>query len=134
VRIVLAHGCFDCLHYGHLLHLEEARKLGERLVVSITADKYIAKPGRPIYNERARSAMLRALRCVDDVVVAQSPTAVESIRRVMPRVFVKGLDYCERGIIAEELVVCREIGCDIAYTPTEKYSTTDLIRRLSCEA
>ena len=60
--IVLCQGCFDILHIGHVLHLEAAKKLGNKLVVAITPDKYIKKgPGRPRFDEKQRMAMLAAL-------------------------------------------------------------------------
>ena len=92
--VVLAHGCFDVLHSGHLLHLREARKLGDRLVVSITADEFIHKgPGRPIFDQYERAAALRELRCVDEVIISYCGGPEASLRSVMPNIYVKGKEY-----------------------------------------
>lgn len=130
MRLVLAHGCFDCLHYGHLAHLKAARRLGDYLIVSVTADRFVAKPGRPIFDEYRRAQMLRALRAVDQVVINFAPDASEMIRELKPAVFVKGADYAASGIIAPERAACEEVGAKIHYTHTEKYSTTALLAKI----
>src|SRR5437868_5848659 len=75
-KIVLANGCFDILHVGHVRYLEGARALGDALVVAINSDRSVRAlkgPGRPILNEKERSTLVSALRCVDHVVVFDEP-------------------------------------------------------------
>ena len=89
---VMANGCFDLLHPGHVAHLHEARSMGDYLIVSLTLDVHVGKgPGRPIYTWADRAALLRELRCVDQVV--PTANAVDAIRMFRPDIFVKGADY-----------------------------------------
>lgn len=93
-RVVHCHGCFDIVHPGHVRHLEHARSLGDRLIVSITADEFIDKGvSRPLFDEGLRAGNLAALSCVDWVVVNPSPTAVDLLRAVEPDIYVKGAEY-----------------------------------------
>lgn len=93
-RVVQCHGCFDIVHPGHIRHLQHARTLGERLIVSITADEFIDKgTSRPLFAERLRAENLAALSCVDWVVVSPSPTAESLLSNTRPDVYVKGAEY-----------------------------------------
>ena len=124
-KVVLANGCFDPFHYGHLLHLRAARDLGDVLVVSVTRDKHVNKgPGRPVFTEKQRCEMLRALAIVDEVVLADN--ALDALQQVDPDVFVKGREY-EGNIEAEHESYCRARGIEIAFTGTQKFSSTDLL-------
>ena len=87
-KIVQCHGTFDLLHPGHIHHLEEARALGDLLVVTVTAEKFVNKgPGRPFFNDELRATSLAALVCVDYVVVVPFPAAVEAIECVKPAIY-----------------------------------------------
>src|SRR5262245_7136079 len=91
---VLAHGVFDVLHLGHIRHLQEARKLGDRLVVSVTPDEHVNKGiGRPVFTAAERVEALKALDCVDDAFVNDSANATTAIAAVKPTTYVKGIDY-----------------------------------------
>ncbi|MCA9307838.1 MAG: adenylyltransferase/cytidyltransferase family protein, partial [Phycisphaerales bacterium] len=93
-RVVQCHGCFDIVHPGHVRHLEHARRLGERLLVSITADEFIDKGvARPLFGESLRAGNLAALACVDWVLINPAPTAAELLRQLRPDVYVKGAEY-----------------------------------------
>jgi rfaE bifunctional protein nucleotidyltransferase chain/domain len=123
--VVLANGVFDLLHFGHLLHLEAAKKLGDKLVVSITQDVSVKKgPGRPIYNEFQRSRLVAALRCVDDVMICES--LLEALADVRPDILVKGTDYRD-GLEADHTAYCEKHGIKIVFTDTPKLSATELI-------
>src|SRR5210317_600452 len=75
-KIVLCHGVFDLLHIGHIKHLEKAKNFGDKLVVTITADKFVNKgPGRPAFNENLRSEAIASIGVVDYVAINDSPTA-----------------------------------------------------------
>lgn len=100
--IVLANGCFDPFHYGHLLHLQAARELGDCLIVSVTEDEHVNKgPGRPVFKLHQRVAMIRALAIVDDVI--STKTSEEAIRHIKPHIYVKGLEY--KGHLPEQKLV-----------------------------
>jgi rfaE bifunctional protein nucleotidyltransferase chain/domain len=139
MKVVLCHGCFDVLHLGHIRHLQEARKLGDKLIVSLTTDRHVNKgPGRPYFSADQRREQLLALKCVDDVVFSDSHSAEEIIERIKPAFYVKGPDYAEfkdPTLIKEMGAVYRNGGA-IVTTDAEKWSSTDLLRafRLSEEA
>ena len=89
--IVLCHGVFDLLHYGHIEHLQEAKAQGDVLVVSVTAAKYVNKgPGRPYFNDQQRMAFLASLEFVDYVLLSEAVTVHEIVKYVQPNVYVKG--------------------------------------------
>lgn len=93
-RIVHCHGVFDLLHIGHIRYLEQARELGDVLVVTVTPDRYVNKgPHRPAFTESLRAEVLAALDCVDYVAINRWPTAVETIRLLRPDVYAKGAEY-----------------------------------------
>ena len=122
---VLTNGCFDLLHYGHLMHLEAARKWGDELWVSVTDDIHVNKGrGRPIYPQEHRVALLRALRCVDKVITVSG--LIEAIDICKPQVLVKGIDYAQ-GLHDIHEKYCRDRGIEIRYTLTEKLSATEMI-------
>ncbi len=92
--VVHCHGCFDIVHPGHVRHLEHARQLGKRLVVTVTADEFIQKGnGRPFFSEYLRAENLAALSCVDWVYINPYPTAFELLNKLQPDVYVKGVEY-----------------------------------------
>src|ERR1700751_825373 len=92
--VVHAHGTFDLLHLGHVRHLEAAGALGDVLVVTVTADRFVNKgPGRPACNEGMRAEMLAALQDVDFVAINPEPDAVGALSAIRPDVYVKGQDY-----------------------------------------
>src|ERR1700753_2202357 len=92
--IVQAHGTFDLLHLGHVRHLEAASALGDVLVVTVTADRFVNKgPGRPAFNEGMRAEMLASLEYIDLVAINHDPDAVGAISAIRPDVYVKGQDY-----------------------------------------
>ena len=92
--VVQCHGTFDLVHPGHIYHLEEAKELGDALVVTITAEKFVNKgPGRPYFNDPIRARSLAALACVDYVVLIPHAAAVEAIDAVKPNIYCKGREY-----------------------------------------
>jgi cytidyltransferase-like protein len=128
VRTVQCHGCFDLLHIGHLRHFAAAKQAGDRLVVSVTSDAYVQKgPGRPAFPAHVRAEAVRAVRCVDDVVISDAPTAANAIRTIRPQVFAKGIDYAG-GIHPEEQAAIADVGAELLITTTEKWSSTALLR------
>lgn len=95
-RIVFTNGCFDLLHVGHVRSLEQARALGDRLLVAVNRDAEVRRQkgrGRPIVGERQRAEVLAALECVDWVVLFREPTPLATIRALRPDVLAKGGDW-----------------------------------------
>ena len=127
--IVLANGCFDVLHAGHVLHLEAAAKLGDRLVVSLTLDEHVNKgPRRPFNDWESRALVLRALRCVSEVV--PSIGGVESVMAYRPDIFVKGKDYKGASVIEPVRAACALVGAKLVFTETPKTSFSDKLSAL----
>src|ERR1700679_1590039 len=92
--IVHCHGCFDIVHPGHIHHLQYARKLGDLLIVSVSADSQVNKgPDRPLIPDDLRAASLAALECVDAVYLNPQPTAVGLLDALKPDIYVKGREY-----------------------------------------
>lgn len=132
-RVVHCHGCFDCLCIGHIRHLQAARQLGDMLIVTVTPDRYVNKPGRPIFSEDIRAECLAALECVDYVAVNEWPDAVETIRLLRPDVYVKGAEYRGKmtaALRAEEAAI-HAVGGRLVFVDTPQFHTTELIERLS---
>jgi rfaE bifunctional protein nucleotidyltransferase chain/domain len=100
-RLVLANGCFDLLHVGHVRYLEGARRLGDALLVAVNGDASVRRlkgPGRPIMPEAERAEILAALSCVDYVLVFADETVDALISRLRPAVHAKGTDYTEESV------------------------------------
>lgn len=128
--VVLCHGVFDLLHYGHIEHLKEAKAQGDILVVSVTAAKYVNKgPGRPYFNDRQRMMFLANLECVDYVLLSESVTVHDIVEFVQPDVYVKGQEYAVAendvtGNITSEKKIVERYGGRIYFTQGEVYSST----------
>lgn len=107
-KLVFTNGCFDLLHPGHVDLLERARALGDRLVVGLNSDRSVRVlkgPTRPFWSESDRAAMLRALRCVDEVIVFDDETPARLIEQIRPQVLVKGGDWPVEQIVGADLVL-----------------------------
>lgn len=133
--VALAHGVFDLLHLGHVRHLEEARRHGDMLVVTVTADPFVNKgPGRPVFSELLRAQMIAALEHVDLVAVNPAPTAVNVLNTVKPSVYVKGSDYADAaadvtGGIVDERNAVETHGGRMVFTDDITFSSSSLINR-----
>jgi rfaE bifunctional protein nucleotidyltransferase chain/domain len=124
---VLAHGVFDLLHIGHVRHLWAARGMGDKLIVSITADEFVGKgPGRPVFSADHRSDVLISLKFVDEVVLSEAPNAVKIIERIKPGIFVKGSDYRD-SLDPEERAAVERVGGRVEFTDEVTFSSTTLI-------
>jgi len=133
--IVQAHGTFDLLHLGHVRHLEAARKLGDMLIVTVTADRFVNKgPGRPVFNAELRAEMLATLEYVDWVAINDAADAVSAIDRIRPSIYIKGQDYQNPdGDITGKITLERDAveahGGKIHFTDEVTFSSTELINR-----
>lgn len=131
-RIVFTNGCFDVLHLGHTRYLEEARALGDLLVVGLNSDSSVRGlkgPRRPIVPEAERAELLAALAAVDYVVLFDELTPEALLRRVRPDLHVKGGDY--RAEDLKEAPLVRSLGGEVKVMPlVEGHSTTDIVRTI----
>ena len=95
-RSVLTNGCFDLLHLGHIRYLQEARVLGDFLIVGLNNDagvRLLKGPGRPLLAEMERAEILAALACIEYVTIFAEPTACPLVELLRPSIYVKGGDY-----------------------------------------
>jgi rfaE bifunctional protein nucleotidyltransferase chain/domain len=130
-RIILTNGVFDLLHVGHLRSLEQARALGDALVVGVNSDASVRrlKPGRPLVPEAERAELVAALAPVDYVVVFDEPTAGRLVELVRPDVYAKGGDYTADSL--PEIGAVRAVGAELALLPlVANHSTRRLLARL----
>jgi len=133
--VVQAHGTFDLLHLGHVRHLEAARKLGDLLIVTVTADRFVNKgPGRPVFNAELRAEMLATLEYVDWVAINDAADAVSAIECIRPSIYIKGQDYQNpQGDITGKILIERDAveayGGRIHFTDEVAFSSSELINR-----
>lgn len=127
--VVLANGCFDLLHVGHLRYLAGAKALGDLLVVGVNSDaqaRRLKGEGRPFMPEMERAEILAALKVVDLVTVFDEPTVEMLIRSIRPDIHAKGTDYTEDTVPEREVI--REVGGRVAIVGDRKdHSSTELI-------
>jgi rfaE bifunctional protein nucleotidyltransferase chain/domain len=131
-RVVFTNGCFDLLHPGHIRSLEQARELGDALIVGLNSDasvKRLKGAGRPVLPERERAEILAALECVDAVVIFDDLTPQKVIARLLPDVLVKGGDWAADEIVGREEV--EAAGGRVVSAPiVPGYSTTEILRKI----
>jgi rfaE bifunctional protein nucleotidyltransferase chain/domain len=130
-KVVSTNGCFDLLHVGHVSLLEEARKLGDFLIVGINSDasvKRLKGSSRPLNTENSRAVVLRALRCVDAICLFDQDTPLEWLQKIQPAIHVKGGDYKAEKL--PETALLKSWGASVVILPfIEGHSTTSLIDR-----
>ena len=133
--IIHCHGVFDLLHIGHIKYFQEAKNMGDILVVTITPDRFVNKgPGRPAFNEKHRAEAIAALGVVDYVAINEWPTAIETINLLKPDLYVKGPDYKDyrndiTGNIQLEVDAVKSLGGDIRYTSDITFSSSHLLNK-----
>jgi cytidyltransferase-like protein len=130
-RIVHCHGAFDLVHIGHLIHFDEARALGDILVVTITADAHITKKRSVTFSEVYRARQVAALEIVDFVAIVQEPTALSAIDALRPDVYVKGPEYADLTLdksrsIYHERQLLERYGARMHFTAGDTFSSTKL--------
>jgi len=132
IKIGLAHGVFDLLHYGHLLHLKKAKENCDVLVVSITSAKFVNKgPNRPQYNDKERMFFLSNLSCVDYVYLSKEKTAEKIIKNLRPNYYFKGNEYQDQNKdytnnIKKELNILKSVSGSIFYTKEKTLSSSNI--------
>ena len=136
-KIVLCHGVFDLLHIGHIKHFNEAKSLGDILIVSITSDKFVNKgPNRPIFNQNLRAEALASLEQINYVIINDNESSISIIRDVKPKIYCKGPDYKKNEDditkkIKKEIAEVRKYGGKIVYTKEQTFSSSKLINLFS---
>ncbi len=132
--LVLTNGCFDLLHTGHVRYLEQARALGDVLIVAVNSDasvRLLKGPTRPINHQQDRAEIIGALRCVDYVTIFEEMRATTIIRQLRPHIYVKGGDYTPEKLDFQERRALEKCQAEIKILPLiEGRSTTRLIEKL----
>jgi D-beta-D-heptose 7-phosphate kinase / D-beta-D-heptose 1-phosphate adenosyltransferase len=139
-KLVFSNGCFDILHVGHVRYLNEARALGDALVVALNSDasvRTIKGDSRPIVPETERAEVLAALACVDYVFLFDDPTPQRIIEAIVPDILVKGADWSPSAIVGRSVV--EAAGGRVCNIPlVGGFSTSDIIskvlQRFGCES
>lgn len=133
-RLVLSNGCFDLLHVGHVRYLEQARQLGDFLVVAVNGDESVRSlkgAGRPLNLEDDRAEVLSALECVNFVTIFPARRATQVIEAVRPAIYVKGGDYTLESLDPEEVAALKRVGAEVKTLPlVPGKSTSSLIERM----
>lgn len=132
-KIVFTNGCFDLLHYGHVKYLEDARRLGDFLVIGLNSDSSIRKikgAKRPIVSQNDRARIIAALESVNSVVIFKEPTPLKLIEAIKPNVLVKGGDWNKEDIMGSDLVI-RCGGKVKTINFIKGRSTTGLIKKIA---
>jgi len=133
-RVVFTNGCFDIIHPGHILHLQQARQEGDVLVVALNSDESVRQlkgPDRPVFTQQERATVLAALEPVDYVTIFDTPRVTEIIEAIRPDVYVKGGDYTLETLVAEEREALERCGTEIQLLPEiGNFSTSDVINRM----
>ena len=130
--VVFTNGVFDLLHPGHIRYLQDARALGDALIVAVNSDRSVRAnkgPERPINMEQERAELLLALGCVDAVTIFDEETPHAVISHIQPDILVKGADWGPDSIIGRDVVEARG-GRVVRVDLAPGYSTTVLIRRV----
>ena len=132
-RLVLTNGCFDLLHTGHVRYLQQARGLGEALLVAVNSDRSVRElkgPERPLNGELDRAEVLAALRCVDHVTIFEGMRVTEVIQVLRPAIYAKGGDYTLETLDPGERAALEEVGAEIRLLPlVPGRSTTGILER-----
>ena len=130
-KVILAHGCFDIVHPGHIRHLTYSKSKADILVVSLTADRHITKGAyRPHVPQNIRAESLAALECVDYVLITDAPDALGLIKELKPDYFAKGFEYADHhnACTPAETQVVESYGGEMVFTPGDVvFSSTKLL-------
>lgn len=135
-KIVLCHGVFDLFHVGHLNHINEAKSLGDILIVSVTTDRYVNKgPNRPFFNIDQRMQILSSIENIDYVIVSNSSSGVKVINKIKPNIYFKGPDYENvkedfTGFIKKEIDAVKKYKGKIIYGSGETFSSSKILNKI----
>ena len=131
-KVIFTNGCFDLLHVGHLRTFNEAKKLGDLLIVGINSDhsvKTLKGKTRPLISERDRAELISALKPVDYVIIFDEVDVSNLLETVQPEVYVKGGDYTLENLPEKETLI--RFNIEVKFIPlVAGISTTELINRI----
>ncbi len=131
-KIVFTNGCFDMLHAGHLYCLEQAKKLGDILIVALNSDSSVKKlkgKNRPFTCEKDRAFLISGFSCVDYCIIFDQDTPQQLIRTLKPDIIVKGADYKKHQIVGADIV--KKYGGKVVRIKIVRgRSTTSLIKKI----
>jgi D-glycero-beta-D-manno-heptose 1-phosphate adenylyltransferase len=131
-KVVFANGCFDLIHAGHIRYLQNARALGDLLILGINSDASVAAlkgAGRPLQSATDRAEILSSMDCVDYVLLFNTPTVDDILKVLKPDIHAKGTDYTEASV--PERATVRSYGGRVAIVGDAKnHSTKDLIETI----
>ena len=134
-KVVVTNGCFDLLHLGHVTYLENARNLGDVLLIGLNGDQSVRQlkgEGRPLNAESDRAAVLAALESVAGVCIFSDVTANRFLARAQPDIYVKGGDYSLESVNQEERRTVEQSGGSIRIIPfVPGKSTTALLKKIA---
>jgi rfaE bifunctional protein nucleotidyltransferase chain/domain len=133
LKLVFTNGCFDILHRGHIAYLNEAKKLGDVLLIGLNSDnsvKELKGNDRPVNSQSDRAFILNDLKPVDYVIIFDEDTPYELIRQVIPDVLVKGGDWKEEDIVGADIVKSNG-GKVVSLKFINDYSTSKIIEKIS---
>lgn len=131
-KVVFTNGCFDIIHKGHVTYLNEAKSLGDHLIVGINSDdsvKRLKGKDRPVNNESDRAFVLDNLKSVDDVLIFNEDTPYDIIKEIIPDLLVKGGDWKEEDIVGSDIVKMNG-GKVISLQFVNNYSTTNILEKI----
>ncbi len=131
-KIVFTNGCFDILHCGHIKYLQEAKSLGQKLIIGLNSDNSVRRlkgNDRPVNNQECRGEILAALEAVDLVVIFEEDTPMEIIDKIVPDVLVKGGDWKIDDIVGSDIVI-KKGGEVKSLSFVQGISTTSIINKI----
>ena len=126
-QVAMVDGAFDPLHHGHIEYFKAARELGMPVLCNIASDRYVRTKHRPLLTETQRATVIDAIRYIDYVHIYQIDTETV-LRQLRPRYYVKGSDWRDRGLPAEQEMICLEHAIEIVYLDTVLDSSSRLLR------
>ncbi len=130
--IGLIHGVFDVIHIGHINYFKEAKSKVDKLIVSVTSDRYVNKgPGKPIFGLKKRIDVLSSIKYISEVIESDYPTAIQNIKKIKPDLYIKGKDYknLDKDVSKNLLLEKKEVekfGGKILFTNSELHSSSAL--------
>ena len=132
-KIVFTNGCFDIIHKGHVTYLNEAKELGDYLIIGVNSDasvKRLKGNDRPVNNEKDRAFILDNLKPVDSVIIFHEDTPYEIIKEIIPDYLVKGGDWKENEIVGSDIVKANG-GKVVSLKYVSNYSTTGILKKIT---
>jgi rfaE bifunctional protein nucleotidyltransferase chain/domain len=132
-KLVFTNGCFDLLHVGHVRYLQQARALGDALLVAVNGDSSVRAlkgPTRPVNAEQDRAEVLAALECVDFLTIFHTERVTDVVSQIQPQVYAKGGDYTIDSLDAGERSALESFGAEIRILPlVPGKSTTSILEK-----